>query len=326
MDETTQDTQVAAPEAAPTPQQDAQARDARDAEVLQGLLAQADGQSPSLASAEQEPEAEAPPAAPEGAAEPAGDKLEAARAELKRHQLHKDIIDALTPEQLLAQAETLKGLRAERDRDFNQQDALMKRLEALEARTAAGSEDGEAGDREVAQPSKRAAAGPDLSEALQPVDGDLYEGVPEALTATAAAMAGYTEERIVEAMSPVVEQVNGLLQEVVRRELAGEYPQLRDAQAFGKVQQAMVEIAPRVQVEGGSAFDQVYAAMSRASQIELGAGGATSDAPPQDGGLKPPTRNPAPKSPMSSDEQSRQWLKTAFGTGSAAAANRAAGL
>jgi len=313
-----------------TPQQAAQAQDVKDAEMLQGLLSQADG-APSM-EAPADPAAEAPvEAAPAGSGEepevPAETALESAREELKRNQLHKDVIDALSPEQLLAQAETLRGQRAERDKAFNQQDALMKRLEALEARGAAGSTDTEAGGGDAAQPSDGPAGGPDMSAALQPVDGDLYEGIPEALTATATAMAGYTEERIAAATEPLVDQVKQLTAELVRRELAGEYPQLRDAAAYAKVEKAMLEIQPRVQVEGGSAFDQVYAAMGRASQIELGAADApTLESPPQSGGLVPPTRQPAPPPSMSADEKSAAWLKAALSTGSATAGNRAAGL
>jgi len=313
---------------APTPAEQAQARDAADAELLQGLLTNEVGAAPVAA---QEATEGAAPATEGGDASegstPDEKALEDARAELNRAKIHKDIIEALTPEQLLTQAETLKGLRGERDREFNQQDALMKRLEALEARGAAESTDTEAGSEDAAQPTEAPAGGPDMSKALQPVDADLYEGIPEALTMTAQVMAGYAEERIAEAVGPVVEQVQNLMQEVVRRELAGQYPQLRDDAAFGKVKQAMAEIQPRVQVEGGSAFDQVYAVMGRASQIELGGAGVSlSESPPQNGGLVAPKKQPAPASPMSADDKAKAWLAAALPTGSAEAGNRAAGL
>jgi len=326
-----EETELIEGQAAPTnqEQQASQARDTSDAELLQGMLAQADGPTAldaTALAAEAQGET-APQGNLEEAVEPAQKALEDARAVLARAKIHKDIINGLAPDALLEQAETLKGVQAEQDREGNWRDQLVKRLEHLEGGSTEGSDDTEEGGSDAAQPSDgQKARTPDLSEALQPVDEYLYEGIPEALTATATAMAGYTEERIAEATAPLMAQVQELTQELVRRELVGEYPQLRDATAYGKVKQAMAEIQPRVQVEGGSAFDQVYAVMGRASQIELGTGGAPSESPPQNGGLVPPTRKPSSENAMSADERSAAYLKAAMASGSSAAGRRAAGL
>ena len=269
--------------------------------------------------------AESKPAEP---SQPSGD-VEKAKQVLQRAKISKDIISGLSDDQILEQASVLAEQQAEQDRAGNWRDELMKRIEALESGDASKEEstDSEEGDEPVAQPSKaQDAKMPDLSEALQPIDEYLYEGIPEAMQNVVGKLVEFNELRMQEVFEQQLAVHNDMMQYVARRELGNEYPELQDPLAWNKVSKTMQEISPILKHdENTSPFERYMNTLKRAAQEVLGfdrGSNSVAEAAP----MPLPNRRASESAPMSNDDKARAYLAARMDTGSDSAARRAAGL
>ena len=301
-----------------------------DAQLLEKMMAE----SQTLSTQErlfgkQETVVKQEPEAPAEATQDSAD-VDKAKQVLQRAKISKDIISGLTDEQILEQASTLAESQAEQDRAGNWRDELMKRIEALESGDSSeeGSDDSEEGDEPVAQPSKVQDANmPDLSEALQPIDEYLYEGIPEAMQNVVGKMVEFNELRMQEVFDQQLAIHNDMMQFVARRELRGDYPELQDPVAWQKVSATMEEIAPILKHDANtSPFERYINTVQRAAQEVLGFDKGSNSAPEAPSQLPVPNRKASDSAPMSNDERARAYLAARFDTGSDSAARRAAGL
>jgi len=257
--------------------------------------------------------------------------LDKAKQVLQRAKLSKEVIGSLSDQQILDQAAVLAEAQADQDRAGNWRDELMKRIEALESGKPSPEEgdDSEEGDEPVAQPSKKQDAKlPDLSEALQPIDEYLYEGIPEAMQNVVGKLVEFNELRMQEVFDQQLAIHNDMMQYVARRELGNEYPQLQDPVAWSKVSKTMQEIAPIMQHdEATTPFERYMRTIKRAAQEVLGfdTGSASMASEPPSMPV-PNRRSSSENSSMSNDERARAYLQARLETGSDSAARRAAGL
>ena len=261
--------------------------------------------------------------------QPASGDLDKAKQVLQRAKISKDIISGLSDDQILEQASVLAEQQAEQDRAGNWRDELMKRIEALESGDASKEEstDSEEGDEPVAQPSKaQDAKMPDLSEALQPIDEYLYEGIPEAMQNVVGKLVEFNELRMQEVFEQQLAVHNDMMQYVARRELGNEYPELQDPLAWNKVSKTMQEISPILKHdENTSPFERYMNTLKRAAQEVLGfdrGSNSVAEAAP----MPLPNRRASESAPMSNDDKARAYLAARMDTGSDSAARRAAGL
>jgi len=157
------------------------------------------------------------------------------------------ILKTLSDEQALA----LGAQLAADQKKISDQAAILGRLKKAEGLSEA-DEDGTSGQADAGDSAESSeevggyqeATGLDLTEVLGTLDPDIYgDDLPKALTAISDKLTEHTNAQVEARVSGLVDQLNGMVDGDVRRQLAERFPNLQDPEYAQKVDAKMVELS-----------------------------------------------------------------------------------